>query len=206
MKKISVLFIVLGLLSMVASCVVSSQGPVYQERSDHHKQDIFYERIENQQRRINQGIESGELTRKEAGMLQDNLNWIRDKYLRMTADGILTQNEQERLDKMLDKNSEMIRNKKHNPAKQLYDADVQDRIDSQQRRIDQGLASRELNRREADIVQDNLNEIRRRYAKMREDGVLTIKELEKLDKMLDENSKMISRKEHNRDYNIKRIY
>jgi hypothetical protein len=206
MKKISVFFIVLGLLSMVASCVVSSQAPVYQERSAHHKQDNFYERIENQQGRINQGIESGELTRKEAGMLQDNLNWIRDKYARMTSDGILTQDEQERLDKMLDKNSEMIRNKKHTPAKQLYDTDVQDRIDSQQRRIDQGLASGELNRHEADIVRDNLNEVRRRYAKMRKDGVLTIKELEKLDKMLDENSKMIYRKEHNKDYNIKRLY
>jgi hypothetical protein len=206
MKNISVLFIVLGLLSIVTSCVASSQGPVYQERYANQKQDIFHERIENQQKRINQGIESGELTRKEAGILQDNLNWIRDKYARMTANGILTQNEQERLDKMLDKNSEMIKNKKHNPARQLYNADVQDRIDSQQRRINQGLASGKLNRHEADIVQDNLNDIRRRYAKMRKDGVLTIKELEKLDKILDENSKMISRKEFNRDYNIKRIY
>jgi hypothetical protein len=205
MKKISIL-IVIGLLSMVASCAVSSQGPVYQDSSAYNKQDIFYEKIENQQRRINQGIESGELTRKEAGILQDNLNWIRDKYARMTADGILTHNEQERLDKMLDKNSVMIRNKKHNPAKQLYYADVQDRIDSQQRSINQGLASGELNRREADIVLDNLNEIRGRYAKMRKDGILTIKELGKLDKMLDENSKMIYRKVHNRDYNIKRIY
>jgi hypothetical protein len=206
MKNISVLFIVLGLLSIVTSCVASSQGLVYQERYANQKQDIFHERIENQQKRINQGIESGELTRKEAGILQDNLNWIRDKYARMTANGILTQNEQERLDKMLDKNSEMIKNKKHNPARQLYNADVQDRIDSQQRRINQGLASGKLNRHEADIVQDNLNDIRRRYAKMRKDGVLTIKELEKLDKILDENSKMISRKEFNRDYNIKRIY
>ena len=62
MKKTSFLFIVLGLLSMVASCVVSSQEPVYQERSAYNnKQGMFYERIENQQRRINQGIKSGEL-------------------------------------------------------------------------------------------------------------------------------------------------
>ncbi|MDQ7787872.1 MAG: hypothetical protein RDU01_09695 [Thermodesulfovibrionales bacterium] len=206
MKKISVLFIAFGLLSIVASCAVSSQRPVYQERSAYNKQGVFYERIENQQSRINQGIKSGELTRQEAGILLDNLNWIRDKYARMTANGILTQNEQELLDKMLDKNSEMIRNKKNNPAKQLYDADVQERIDRQQRSINQGLTSGELTRREADIVQDNLNNIRGRFTKMRKDGILTIKELEKLDKMLDENSKMIYRKEHNRDYNIKRIY
>ena len=119
MKKISFL-IVLGLLSMVASCVVSSQEPVYQERSAYNKQGMFYEQIENQQRRINQGIKSGELTRKEAGILQDNLNWIRDKYARMTTDGRLTQNEQKRLDKTLDKNSQMIRNKKHNLIKRVY--------------------------------------------------------------------------------------
>ena len=121
MKKTSFLFIVLGLLSMVASCAVSSQEPVYQERSAYsNEQGMFYERIENQQRRINQGIKSGELTRKEAGILQDNLSWIRDRYARMTTDGRLTQNEQKRLETMLDKNSEMIKNKKHNPVKRVY--------------------------------------------------------------------------------------
>ena len=72
--------------------------------------------------------------------------------------------------------------------------------------IDQGIASMELTRHEADIVQDNLNGIRRKYAKMRKDGVLTTQEFERIDKMLDENSKMIYQKEHNRDYNIKWIY
>ena len=67
MKKISFLFIVLGLLSMVASCVVSSQEPVYQEDSAYNKQGNFYERIKNQQKRINQGIKSGELDPEGGG-------------------------------------------------------------------------------------------------------------------------------------------
>jgi len=121
MKKTFFLFIVLGLLPMVASCVVSSQEPVYHERSAYNnEQGMFYERIESQQRRINQGIKSHELTRKEAGVLQDNLSWIRDRYARMTTDGRLTQNEQKRLDKMLDKNNEMIKNKKRSPIKRVY--------------------------------------------------------------------------------------
>jgi hypothetical protein len=143
---------------------------------------------------------------KEADILEKNLHWIKNKYVRMRADGIMTQKEQENLDKMLDKNSEMIKNKTHNLTRQLYDADVQARIDSQQARIDQGIASGELTKQEAAVVQDNLNDIRKRYTKMGKDGVLTMKELEKLDKILDENSKMIYRKEHNRDYNIRRIY
>ena len=124
----------------------------------------------------------------------------------MKADGILTQGEQERLDKMLDQNNEMIYNKKHNPARQLYVSDVWDRIDSQRRNIDHGIASGELNKHEADIVQDNLNNIRKKYSKMKSDGVITSKELEKLDKMLDDNSKMINRKEHNKKYDIRKIY
>ena len=206
MKKISVLLIVIGLLSVVASCAVSNQGSVYQEGYSYYNQNVFKERIEKQQQRINQGMESGKLTSKETKLLQDNLNWIQKRYERMTADRILTKNEQESLDKMLDKNNEMIKDKKNNPAKQLYETDIQNRIDSQQSNIYQGITSGEFTRHEADIVQDNLNDIRKRYTKMRQDGVLTTKELEKLDKMLNENSKMIYRKEINREYDIKRLF
>lgn len=69
-----------------------------------------------------------------------------------------------------------------------------------------GIASRELTRSEADIVKSNLNEIWKRYSRMRKDDVLTMKEVEKLDRMLDENSKMIYRGKHNRKFNIRRLF
>ena len=206
MKKLSVFFVVMLLLSLAAPAVFAEQRPMYQEKSGNYHQDKFFDRIDNQQKRINQGIRSGELTRKEAAMLQDNLDWIKDKYARMKSDDVLTKHERERLDSMLDQNSEMIRNKKHNPAKRLYDADIEERIDNQQKRIDQVITSRELTRREAGIVQDNLIEIRRRDSRMRRDDVPTMKEIEKLDRMLDENSKMIDRKKHNRDFDIRRLF
>jgi hypothetical protein len=206
MKNLSVFFVVMLLLSLTAPAVFAEQGQTYQDRSGNYHRDKFYDRIENQQNRINQGIKSGELTRKEAALLQDNLDWLKNKYTRMKSDNLLTKHEQERLDSMLDQNGEMIRNKKHNPAKRLYDADIEERIDNQQKRIDQGVASKELTRHEADTVQDNLKEIRRRYSRMRKDDVITIKEIEKFDKMLDENSKMIDRKKHNRDFNIRRLF
>jgi hypothetical protein len=206
MKSVSVFFVVILLLSLTAPAVFAEPKPMYQDRSGNDHHDKFYDRIEKQQKRINQGIESGELTRKEAITLQDNLDSIKDKYTRMKSDGKLNEHERARLDRMLDQNSEMIKDKKHNPAKRLYDADIEDRISNQQKRIDQGTASRELTRREADIVQDNLNEIRRRYSKMRGDGKLSMKEIEKLDGMLDENSKMINRKEHDRDSHIRRLF
>jgi hypothetical protein len=206
MKNLSVFFVVMLVLSLAAPAVFAEQGPMYKDKSGNYHRDKFIDRIEKQQSRINQGIKSGELTRKEAAMLQDNLNWIKNKYTRMKSDNVLTKPERERLDSMFDQNNEMIKNKKHNPAKRLYDAAIEERIENQRKRIDQGVSSRELTRQETDIVQDNLNDIRERYSKMRKDNVLTMKEIENLDKMLDENSKMIDRKKHNRDVNIRRLF
>ena len=206
MKNLSVFFVVMLVLSLTAPAVFAEQGPTYQDKSGNYHRDNFFDRIEKQQRHINQGIRSGQLTKKEAALLQNNLDWLKDKYARMKSDNVLTKHERKRLDSMLDQNSEMIKNKKHNPAKRLYDADIEKRIDNQRKRIDQGVASKELTRHEADIVQDNLNEIRRRYSRMRKNDVLTIKEIEKLDRMLDENSKMIYREKHDRNLNIRRLF
>jgi hypothetical protein len=79
----------------------------------------FQERIRDQRERIDQGIRSGALTRSEADILLDNLDRIRDRFSRMKADGRLTVEEQQRLDQMLERNSQMIYNKKHNPARRL---------------------------------------------------------------------------------------
>ena len=206
MKKLSLFCIVILLLSLAAPSVFAEHRSTYQDRSGNDHRDKFYDRIENQQKRINQGVKAGELTRKEALILQENLDSIKAKYTRMKADKKLTEHERKRLDRMLDQNSETIKDKKHNPVKRLYDDDIENRIDNQQKRIHSGIKSGELTRREADIVQDNLNEIRKRYARMRRDDILTMKEIEKLEGMLDENSRMINRKEHNRNFNIRRLF
>jgi len=78
------------------------------------------ERITEQQARIDEGIASGQLTRHEANILQDNLNWIKTEEARLKADGRLTPEERARLHRMLDKNSAMIYKKKHNPIVRLY--------------------------------------------------------------------------------------
>ena len=78
------------------------------------------DRIANQQQRIDEGVTSGKLTRGEADVLQDNLNWIKATFARMKADGRLNQKESNRLDEMLDQNSKMIFNKKHNPIRKVY--------------------------------------------------------------------------------------
>ncbi len=162
------------------------------------------DRIRDQQARINEGIRSGELTRGEADILLDNLNWIRERFHRMTADGLLTPTERARLHQMLERNSEMIFNKKHNPIARVYPVeqravagDFLDRILNQRERIEQGMRSGELTRREADILLDNLSWIRHKFQRMKADGRLTPVEQARLDRMLDDNSQMIYNKKHN---------
>jgi uncharacterized tellurite resistance protein B-like protein len=161
------------------------------------------DRIAEQQQRIDQGIASGALTRGEADVVQDNLNWIKSTFSKMKADGRLNPGEISKLEAMLDQNSQMISNKKHNPIKRVYQADIPDRIAEQQQRIDQGIASGALTRGEADVVQDNLNWIKSTFSKMKADGRLNPGEISKLEAMLDQNSQMISNKKHNP---IKRVY
>jgi hypothetical protein len=155
------------------------------------------DRIGNQQRRIDQGIASGELTRAEADILQDNLNWIKVEYSRMKADRLLTQNEIIRLDQMLDRTDAMIRNRKNNPIQRVYQADIPQRIVNYQYAINQGIASGQLTRAEADLLRGNLDWIKTRFARMKADGRLTPNEIAKLEKMLDNNSAMIFNKKHN---------
>ncbi len=76
-------------------------------------------RFEEQQKRIDQGIASGQLTRGEAEIVQDNLNRIKAAEARMKADGSLTPKERKRLEHMLDRNSKMIYKEKHNPIKRI---------------------------------------------------------------------------------------
>jgi polyhydroxyalkanoate synthesis regulator phasin len=71
-------------------------------------------RFKNQQKRIDNGIKSGTLTKEEAAMLQENLNKSKAKYAELTRDGKFTPAEEEKMHKLLDKDSEIIKRKKHN--------------------------------------------------------------------------------------------
>jgi len=69
-------------------------------------------RFEIQQRSIDNGIKSGELTKQEAAQLQDNLAKVKEKYAKLTKDNKFTPAEEEKIHEMLDKDSKMIESKK----------------------------------------------------------------------------------------------
>jgi hypothetical protein len=71
------------------------------------------QRQANQQKRIDQGVKSGELTQKEAARLekgQDKVQKIEDKA---KADGVVTAKERKRINKAQDNQSKKIYREKH---------------------------------------------------------------------------------------------
>lgn len=78
---------------------------------------VIQKREANQQKRIEQGVKSGELTPKEAGRLEAREAKIKQDEERMKADGKLTKKERARLTKEQNKASKKIYEKKHNEKK-----------------------------------------------------------------------------------------
>jgi polyhydroxyalkanoate synthesis regulator phasin len=147
-------------------------------------------RFANQQKRIDEGVKSGALTRDEAKIVQDNLNHVQQEEKRLVGEGKLTEGERTRLHKMLDRNSEMISDKKHNPVTALA-PQIQQRIANQQKRIDAGIKSGALTQDESKILLDNLNYIQQEEKRLEAGGKFTQADKERLNRILDQNSKMI---------------
>jgi hypothetical protein len=71
-------------------------------------------RIDAQQREIVKGQRAGVLTRREVGILRDNLAQIKREFNRAKRDGFVSMEERARLDDMLDRNGRMIRHMENN--------------------------------------------------------------------------------------------
>jgi uncharacterized protein HemX len=71
-------------------------------------------REQNQEKRIQQGEQSGQLTPKEAGRLEAQQTKIKQDEERMKADGKLTKAERRKLKREQDKANKNIYRKKHN--------------------------------------------------------------------------------------------
>lgn len=79
-------------------------------------------RAANQQKRIDQGIASGSLTRTEAQRLEARQVRMREAEARFKSDGVVTSKERATLTHMEDKNSKRIYKAKHNAHKAHHKA------------------------------------------------------------------------------------
>ena len=153
-------------------------------------------RISDQQKRIDERVKSGALTRNEAKVLLDNLDRINGEEKRLAGDGKLTEEERTRLHKMLDQNSKMIEDKKNNPVTQMAPY-MEWRLGNQRKRIDEGLKSGALTQEEAKILRNNVDQTEQEGKRLIADGKLRDAERTRLQNMLDQNNKMIEDKKNN---------
>ncbi len=108
MKSLLKFAFIAGLTFLLAAEVAYGQTQNYSTNDPGIQQ-----RMQNQERRIQQGVNSGELTPKEAGKLEAREAKIRQDEERMKSDGNLTPKERQKLSKELDKASNRIYNQKH---------------------------------------------------------------------------------------------
>jgi hypothetical protein len=161
--------------------------------------------ITDQQKRINQGVQSKQLTLQESKTLDGNLAHIREEDTRLRADGDFTKADKDQLLGLLNQNDKMIKDKKSNPIKNMAetralserDFTIPERFANQQKNIDRGIKSKELTQQEAKVVQDNLNYIKNEDARLRAAGKLSDQEKNRLHILLDQNRAMIENKKDN---------
>lgn len=157
----------------------------------------------NQQNRIEQGLQNGSLTTREAGKLEREESNIERQQARDLRDGKLTPRERAQLRREQDRASQDIRRDEANAAtgnpqsasSQRMQADVQ-RNANQQGRIEQGLQSGQLTAREAGRLERGQARVDRTEARAAADGHVGAREQARVQRKENHQSEDIYRQKH----------
>ncbi|MBI1920432.1 MAG: hypothetical protein HYS23_05035 [Geobacter sp.] len=108
MKRRIVTTLLCGMSTILfaGACLAGTNDPRIQRRE------------QNQERRIDQGVESGALTPKETGRLEAEQAKIKQDEERMKADGNLTRKERAKLTREQNRASRDVYRQKHNRRRQ----------------------------------------------------------------------------------------
>src|SRR3954469_21483400 len=145
------------------------------------------QRDANQQQRIEQGLQSGQLTTREASRLENEEARVERDQARAMKDGKLSPAEKARLEREQNAVSRDIYRESHdaqtgNPnsaSSQRMQADVQRNI-NQQRRIEQGVQSGALTTREAAKLEPGQSRENRLEARAGADGHVSANEQQRI--------------------------
>ena len=192
MKKFSA--VVLTLAGAVA-VVSASHADTHRTRDPGVNQ-----RQHNQRERIQQGVKSGELTRRETGRLVEEQRDIRQLERGYKSDGTLTGAERRDLQHEQNQASRDIYRQKHDeqdrPPAAVRDPGVNERQANQTARIQQGVKSGELTHGEAQDLRTERRDIRDLEHTYKEDGTLTRDERQDLHQQLNQQSQEIHEEKH----------
>lgn len=161
------------LIALIALAAVPFSAAVHAQTTApaHQQRDI------NQERRIEQGLQSGQLSTQEAARLQAEQARIDRIESQAQRDGQLTAQEKARINAAQNRASADIRRQKHDAqtgdpnsaSSRRMQADVQRSI-NQEKRIQQGQASGELTSREAARLEAGQARTNRAQARAGADG------------------------------------
>jgi hypothetical protein len=159
---------------ILAALAAAAAAPVFAQSN---AAPGFTERDIRQEKRIEQGLQSGALTTREAARLQREQAQIDRMQARALADGELTAAERARIHAAQNAASRDIARQKHDAqtgdpnsaSSRRMQADVARHI-AQERRIQQGMASGELTNREAARLEAGQAHVGRIEARAARDG------------------------------------
>ncbi|HVN42329.1 MAG TPA: hypothetical protein VMT50_06055 [Steroidobacteraceae bacterium] len=163
--------------------------------------DEAVQRDVNQQTRIEQGLQSGQLSTKEAGTLEKQQQKIDRTEARDMKNGPLTKQEQAHINNMQNRSSAEIYADKHNgvtgnptsASSQRMQADVQRNI-NQQSRIEQGAQSGALNDKQVGSLEKGQAHVAGKEAAVAANGHVSAHEQARIQKSENHQSKRIHHK------------
>jgi hypothetical protein len=192
MKTLSAALLTLAGVLAVAS---ASQADTRNTRDPH-----VNARQQNQRERIQQGVKSGELTRRETGRLVEEQRDVRQLERAYKSDGTLTGAERRDLQHEQNQASRDIYRQKHDdqdrPPAAVRDPGVNERQANQTARIAQGVKSGELTHDEAQELRTERRDIRDLEHDYKSDGDLTRDERQDLHQQLNQQSQEIYEEKH----------
>jgi hypothetical protein len=197
--------LILSGAALIAFCVpaafAQSTSAPSSGTADASKPATIQERKDNQQDRIAQGIQSGQLTpgetknleTKEAGLNKEERN------MRSEDDGHLTAADRDKLNNQQNHLSNQIYDDKHNDRTDNFKGEVGQRQENQQDRIAQGVKSGQLTAGETSKLETQQQGINREVKGMREEngGKLSQGDKALVNKQQNQASRNIYNKKHN---------
>ncbi len=185
--------ITLGLAAFLLSTGAFAQNAINDQQRD-----------VNQQQRTEQGLQSGQLSTKEAGQLERGQQRIDRVEARDLKNGSISRAERSRLNSMENRESRAIYRDKHNgvtgdpnsASSRRMQADVQRNV-NQQQRIDNGMRNGSLTNREAGSLERGQAHVDRREANAAANGHVGAGEQARIHGAENRQSGRVYRKKHN---------
>lgn len=158
----------------------------------------------NQQQRIEQGLQSGQLSTKEAGSLEHQQQHIDNMESRDLKNGSISPSEQSRLNAAQNRESGAVYADKHNgvtgnpnsASSQRMQTDVQRNV-NQQSRIQKGMDNGSLTNREAGRLEKGQAHVNGREANAAANGHVGAAEQRGIRRSQNRQSRHVYRKKHN---------